>query len=42
MQIMPATASFVTKNRAYRGREKHLLLNPERNLQIGQAISGRC
>ena len=37
MQIMPATASFVTKNGAYRGREKHLLLNPERNLQIGQA-----
>ena len=36
MQIMPSTASFVTKNRALRGRDKHLLLNPQRNLQIGQ------
>ncbi|MEC8641670.1 MAG: lytic transglycosylase domain-containing protein [Pseudomonadota bacterium] len=37
MQIMPSTASFVTKNRALRGRDKHLLLNPQRNLEIGQA-----
>ena len=37
MQIMPSTASFVTQNRAYRGRDKHLLLNPQRNLEIGQA-----
>lgn len=37
MQIMPATASFVTNNRGYRGRDRHLLLNPERNLEIGQA-----
>ena len=37
MQIMPATASFVTKNRTYRGRGRHLLLNPQRNLEIGQA-----
>jgi len=37
MQIMPATASFVTKNRALRGRDRHLLLNPQRNLEIGQA-----
>ena len=37
MQIMPSTASFVTRNRGYRGRERHLLLNPERNLKIGQA-----
>ena len=37
MQIMPATASFVTKNRALRGRDRHLLLNPLRNLEIGQA-----
>ena len=37
MQIMPSTASFVTRNRALRGRDKHLLLNPQRNLQIGQA-----
>ena len=36
MQIMPATASFVTKNSA-RGRDRHLLLNPLRNLEIGQA-----
>lgn len=36
MQIMPATASFVTRNRALRGRDKHLLLNPQRNLKIGQ------
>ena len=34
---MPSTASFVTRNRALRGRDKHLLLNPQRNLQIGQA-----
>ena len=41
MQIMPATASFVTKNRTYRGRGKHLLLNPQRNLEIGQAYINR-
>lgn len=37
MQIMPSTASFVTKDRGYRGSQRHLLLNPERNLEIGQA-----
>ena len=36
MQIMPSTASFVTRNRSLRGRDRHLLLNPQRNLQIGQ------
>ena len=36
MQILPSTASFVTKDRRYRGRERFLLLNPERNLDIGQ------
>ena len=41
MQIMPSTASFVTRNRAYRGRDKHLLLNPQRNLEIGQAYINR-
>ena len=37
MQIMPSTASYVTKNRGYRGRDRHLLLNPLLNLEIGQA-----
>ena len=37
MQIMPATASFLTRNQALRGRDRHLLLNPRRNLEIGQA-----
>ena len=36
MQIMPSTASFVTRNRSLRGRDRHLLLNPQWNLQIGQ------
>ena len=27
----------MTNNRGYRGRDRHLLLNPERNLEIGQA-----
>lgn len=36
MQIMPSTASFIMRKRAYRTNGKHLLLNPELNLQIGQ------
>jgi soluble lytic murein transglycosylase-like protein len=36
MQIMPATASFIMRKRSYRTGERHLLLDPELNLQIGQ------
>ena len=36
MQIMPATASFIMRKRSYRTSERHLLLDPELNLQIGQ------
>lgn len=36
MQIMPATASFITRKRSYRTTDRHLLLNPETNIAIGQ------
>jgi len=36
MQVMPSTASFIMRKRSYRGRDKHLLLDPSLNLQIGQ------
>ncbi len=37
MQIMPATASFITRNKIYRGSGRHLLLDPVTNVQIGQS-----
>ena len=36
MQLMPATASFIAKDRAYRGRKRHQLFDPEVNLTLGQ------
>ncbi len=36
MQIMPSTASFIMRKRSYRSRDRHLLLNPVINLEIGQ------
>ncbi len=37
MQLMPATASYVSGNRAYRDKdEQYKLLDPETNLEIGQ------
>lgn len=36
MQLMPSTASFIMRKRSYRTTERHLLFNPELNLQIGQ------
>ncbi len=36
MQIMPATASFIMRKRSYRSHDRHLLLNPVINLEIGQ------
>ena len=36
MQLMPATASFIAKDRGYRGRKRHLLFEPEINLKLGQ------
>ncbi len=36
MQIMPSTASFITRKRSYRSHDRHLLLNPVINLEIGQ------
>jgi len=36
MQLMPATASFIAKDRGYRGRKRHELFDPEVNLNLGQ------
>ena len=36
MQVMPSTASFIMRKRSYRSHERHLLLNPTINLEIGQ------
>ena len=36
MQLMPATASFIAKDRGYRGRKRHELFEPEVNLTLGQ------
>ena len=36
MQILPSTASFITRKRSYRSRDRHLLFNPVINLEIGQ------
>jgi soluble lytic murein transglycosylase-like protein len=36
MQLMPATASFIAKDRGYRGRKRHELFDPAVNLRLGQ------
>ncbi len=36
MQLMPATASFIGKNRALRGAGRNLLYDPELNMALGQ------
>ena len=36
MQLLPSTAAFISKDRKYRGRNKHHLFNPEKNLLLGQ------
>lgn len=36
MQIMPATASFITQNKAFRGSLKSKLFDPDTNIKIGQ------
>lgn len=36
MQLMPATASFIARDRGYRGRKRHQLFEPELNLKLGQ------
>ena len=36
MQLMPATASFIGRQRSLRGSHKHLLLEPEFNMALGQ------
>ncbi len=36
MQLMPATASFIAKDKGYRGRKRHELFEPELNLRLGQ------
>ena len=36
MQLMPATASFIAKDRGYRDRKRHKLFEPEVNLTLGQ------
>ena len=36
MQLMPATASFIARDRAYRGRKRHRLFEPALNLKLGQ------
>jgi len=37
MQLMPATASFIGRQRSLRGSHKHLLLEPEFNITLGQS-----
>ena len=36
MQILPSTAAFIMKDRGYRGKLKHDLLIPEKNILIGE------
>ncbi|MFL2844822.1 MAG: transglycosylase SLT domain-containing protein, partial [Candidatus Puniceispirillaceae bacterium] len=36
MQLMPATAAFIAKDRGYRGRKRHELFEPAVNLWLGQ------
>ena len=36
MQLMPATAAFIAKDRRYRRSHRHKLHNPELNLELGQ------
>jgi soluble lytic murein transglycosylase len=36
MQLMPATASFIARDRSLRGRNKQLLYSPEFNVALGQ------
>ena len=36
MQILPSTAAFITKNKNYRGKMRHDLLVPEKNIFIGE------
>ena len=36
MQLMPATAAFIARDRAYRGRKRHHLFDPALNLKLGQ------
>ena len=36
MQLMPATASFIARDRGFRGRKRHQLFDPEVNLRLGQ------
>jgi len=36
MQILPSTAAFIMKNKDYRGKMRHDLLVPEKNIFIGE------
>ncbi len=36
MQLMPATASFIGRQRSLRGSQRHRLLEPEFNMSLGQ------
>ncbi len=36
MQLIPSTAAFISKDRSFRSKKRHLLLNPEKNLILGQ------
>ena len=36
MQLMPATAAFIARDRGYRERKRHKLFEPELNLKLGQ------
>jgi len=36
MQLMPATAAFITRDRKYRGSGRHDLMIPEINIKIGE------
>ena len=36
MQLMPATASFIARDRGFRGRKRHQLFEPPLNLKLGQ------
>jgi len=36
MQILPSTAAFIMKNKNYRGKLRHDLLRPEKNIFIGE------
>ena len=37
MQLMPATASFIAKDRGYLDRKRHMLFEPQVNLTLGQS-----